>query len=1139
MAEVTYSSPGVYTNEIDLTGPTTSVPTGVPAGIIGTANEGPAFVPLTIGSYSDFVRVFGATDGEKFGPLAVHQFLKNATSLTYIRVLGIGDGKQRDSSTGKVTNAGFVVGAKQVQANGYVGVNPYALDGGVPGRTYFLGCYMSASAGSTIFSDAGIQRGPPTAATITITATGAPATSTTLTLTNTTGDSLVFTSTPGDGSSGTDGTADPPTFDRNSESYALAGLKTSIEESSLASSFTVGAVDTDGGYFLTITQAVEGVASNTAVTSDCDGWNIDSAGDATSTRFSGGSDGSSSAQPILRGVVLAPSGVILRLSGTIDTLGGSGAPSSTAPARMSNDARGLQSLVGALTGAVDTATQRFTMLLNGHVNTGAAPNIITASFDLEDASYFSNILNTDPAKIEEKGHLLYSHYDIHPSQAVVTGSGILGATGWQQAGTNIEPIGFLTTGSATRDSGTASVPNYESFEDRFTHPKSPFVISQTFGGKKYDIVRVHAIGDGAYSNTHIKISVENIKPSTSDTYKYGTFDLIVRQFDDTDLEKRVLEAFRGLNTDPSSDKFVARAVGDRYSYFDFDQASSSQKLVVAGDHPVKSNYIRVEQSQALKNGEVPKDALPFGFRGIDHLVTSGSLPMTDISGGTDSDIFSSGISDVLKRIIQPPLPLRTSVAVGTSPNKRQDSTWYWGAKFMQTTSVSKPNTISLVNNTVAQLTKFFPNYGGTNRDFMVGNNPGAADSGGTVLDCDRFNNNVFTLERLTVRTGSDENADPNEWVSASYTRNGDITANAANKTRAFKASDLSVQGNRTFGKYTFFLQAGFDGLNIFNKDASKLLNAAARREMDDSTAQGGTAGPVVSAYRKALDIMGTKSDVDIKLLAIPGLRHTSVTNYAIDTVENRFDAMYVMDIEERDEMNSVITSSVGSFANVALTVESFKGRALDTSFAAAYFPDVIMTDPTTKTNAQCPPSVAVMGAMALNDTVGYPWFAPAGFTRGALSDVLFGDIPLNKSNLDDLYDADINPITSFPNTGVMVFGQKTLLAAASALDRVNVRRLLIDIRRKVRNVANLMLFEPNRQETLDKFSALVQPILQSIQEKSGVDRFKVVIDATTTTQADVENNTLRGKIFLQPTRTAEFVALDFVLTNAGDAFENA
>jgi len=137
MAEVTYRSPGVYTNEIDLTGPTTAQPVGTPAGVIGTSNEGPAFVPITVGSYSDFAAVFGATDGQKFGPLAVQQFLKQAQALTYVRVLGIGDGKQRSSDTGVVTNAGFVVGSKQVQANGLVGRNVSAVDGGDPGRTMF------------------------------------------------------------------------------------------------------------------------------------------------------------------------------------------------------------------------------------------------------------------------------------------------------------------------------------------------------------------------------------------------------------------------------------------------------------------------------------------------------------------------------------------------------------------------------------------------------------------------------------------------------------------------------------------------------------------------------------------------------------------------------------------------------------------------------------------------------------------------------------------------------------------------------------------------------------------------------------------------------------------------------------------
>jgi len=1015
MAEVTYSSAGVYTTEIDQTGPTTSVPSGVPGGIIGTADEGPAYVPITIGSYSDFARIFGATDGEKFGPLAVHQFLKNAQSLTYTRVLGIGDGKKRDTGTGKVTNAGFVVGAKTVQDNGNVGRNPYAIDDGVPGKTYFLGCFMSASAGSTLFTDAGIQK------------------------------------------------------------------------------------------------------SN-----------------------------ENQARPIVRGVLMAPSGVLLRLSGAGAVGNSQGAPSAILsavnPTAAGDEGTGM---VGGITGSVNIATKRFVMLLNGHLKTGDAPNVITASFDLEDASYFANVLNTDPAKIEEKGHLLYSHYDIHPALAAVTGTGVFVAThafpSASAGGPALEPLAFLTTGSAGRNTGTSTAPDYESFEERFTHAKSPFVISQTFGGTKYSIVRIHALGDGRYTNTNIKISIENIKPSTSDAYKYGTFDLLVRKFEDTDLEKKVLEAYRGANLDPSSDKFIARIIGDMYSYFDFDQASSSQKLVLAGDHPVRSNYIRVEQSTHLKNGQVPKDALPFGFRGPDHLVTSGSAPLE--GGFYSGALLQAGFNDrsLLNMAVEPPVPLRKNIVMGSLPNLIQDATWYWGVKFMQTVAIADGvnNTITLKNLTVDNFTKFFPSYGGSNRDVSVGNNPGVADSGGTVLDCDRFNNNIFTLERLTIRTGSDGKADPNEWVSASYTRTGNITANETNKTRALKSSDLSVQGNRTFCKYSFFLQRGFNGSNIFDKDKEKMLNAAVRREMDDSTAQGGTSGPTVSAYRKALDIMGTKSDVDIKLLAIPGIRHSSVSDYAIDTVESRFDAMYVMDIEERDEMNSVITSSVGSFANVSNTVTEFKGRALDTSFAAAYFPDVIMTDPTTHTNVQCPPSVAVMGAMSLNDAVGYPWFAPAGFTRGALGDVLFADVSLNKTNMDDLYDADINPLTAFPNTGVMVFGQKTLLAAASALDRVNVRRLLIDIRRKVRNIANLMLFEPNRQETLDKFSALVQPVLQSIQEKSGVDRFKVVIDATTTTQTDIENNTLRGKIFLQPTRTAEFVALDFVLTNAGDAFENA
>ena len=251
-----------------------------------------------------------------------------------------------------------------------------------------------------------------------------------------------------------------------------------------------------------------------------------------------------------------------------------------------------------------------------------------------------------------------------------------------------------------------------------------------------------------------------------------------------------------------------------------------------------------------------------------------------------------------------------------------------------------------------------------------------------------------------------------------------------------------------------------------------------------------------------------------------------------------------MDVEERDAVNSIVTSSVQSIS-VSNTVSAFNDRSLDSSFAAAYFPDVNMNvqvktlNTATKTvvandaTVRVPPSVAVLGAFSFNDAVAFPWFAPAGFARGSMN-AQSVSVRLNEDNLDDLYDKDINPIVTFPNSaGPIVFGQKTLQSAASALDRVNVRRLLIDVRRSVKQVAQQLIFEPNREATLQRFTALVTPIMKRVQQNQGIDRFKVIIDSSTTTQADVENNTVRGKIFLQPTRTAEFISLDFVVTNSG------
>ena len=1012
MAELTFRSPGVSTREIDLSGPRPTGPQGTPAAVVGTAEKGPAFVPVTFASYRDFAVKFGNTDGEKFGPIAIAQWLSNRQAGTYLRVLGAGDGKAR-ASDGSVTNAGFVAGESLPQANGLVGTNVHANTGGAGnGRTYFLGCFMSESAGSTIFSEAG-----------------------------------------------------------------LSGNK---------------------------------------------------------------------AHPIVRAVLLAASGVVPFLSSTVVT---DNDPTSTAAASAQpKAAAAANTSVGANIGTVTLASQEFVLILNGLKQTeDEGKNILTASFDPQASNYFPNVFNTDPLQVESQGHVLYRHYDVYNSYAVVTSSGMNGGGAWAINAGALDQAAFITTGSEARNTSTAEVPNFEGFRDRFQHAFSPFVVSQKFGGSAKNLFKIHCLDDGVYPNHRFKVSVENIQKSNNPDVKFGKFDIVVREFGDDDRNLRVIEAFRGLSIDPNSERYVARVIGDLNTFYDFDQRPGSQKVAVEGKFPNASNLIRVEMNTEVDDGEIDQTALPIGFRGINHLVTSGTTAAGNVMLATTSSVAADGTSYIpaasfTGRVVEPPVPFRRSVAVGLGTAKRSDGRLYWGAQFEALDSLTLPNKNNapqLQRSPLAAFTNYFGTYHVGTQNPSVGGNEGTPDDGGVVLDADAFNNNLFTLENVQVVTTSLDVVDSKEWQAALYRRDGTLASSLTlNDSTTQPGRFLNVEkdlgdiASKQFFKFSFPVQGGFDGVNIFNEDKAQLLDVAIKREISDSTAQGGVSGPTVAAYRKAMDILEEKSDVDIQLLAIPGIRQPQVTDYAIDAVENRFDALYIMDIPTRDAENNEITGSVG-LPNVTNTVTAFKGRPLDSSFAAAYFPDVVVTDPTTNTNVQVPPSVAVLGAFGLNDAIAFPWFAPAGFARGALaaSEVA---VKTNRSNLDALYDARINPITVFPGQGgPTIFGQKTLQAAESALDRVNVRRLLIEIRRQVRQVANTFIFEPNRETTLARFSGAVTPILNRIQQQQGLDRFRVQIDTTTTTQADVENNTVRGKIFLQPTRSVEFISLDFVVSNAG------
>lgn len=1006
MAQLKFGAAGVTSREIDLSGPLAQQPVGVPAGVVGTSVKGPAFVPITIGLMSDFEAKFGPTDGEKFGPLAVSEWLRNAQALTYLRVLGVGDGKRRSTSTGVVTSAGFTVGEQQPGADvdGTLTSNPYAnMTGtagqGAPplGKTYFLGCFMSESAGSTIFSAAGLQTG-------------------------------------------------------------------------------------------------------------------------------------SAAQPIVRGVLMAPSGVVLTLSATNAT--------STAPAATALGADSSGAMLGAVVLLQSSiAKQDFVLLMNGHKGTDPLyPNVITASFDMTSPNYFKNVLNTDPLKLQQAGHFVYAGWDIYPATAVVTGVGVIsttaGAGATATSHTGKELVAFLVTSSLGRNAGSANVPNFEDFNERFTHAYSPWVISQKFGGRAQNLFKVHALDDGAGVSTLYKLSIENIVLSTDSTNLYPTFDLIVRDWNDTDAAPVQLERWRGLTLNPSDDRYIAKVIGDQYAYFDFDRAVTAQKLVVEGNYANNSNYIRIEMDPAVDNGEVDESAMPVGVRGIYHIQSAGTHTLSHVTSSIVQD------STVWDRVKQPPLPLRENITQGTGAKLQVNPLLYWGTQFEHVTSLSTPNLSTMQNKSLNAFAKYFPRHRLDVMNFAIGDNAGAASTTANgTLDSDLFNLNYFSLMNIQVTTASNGLADANEWDAATYVRNGNIVTNDTNKTRALLPTDF-VQANRRFLKWTFFVQGGFDGVNIFDNDEAEINSAAVEADMN-ATNRGTNEGPSVMSYNKALQIMGETTNTELQLLAIPGMRHPVITDAAITSVQERFDALYLMDIEQLDDEGNVI-NNVNDLPSVTQTTQNFKDRALDSSFAAAYFPDVVMPDPTTKTNVVVPPSVVVLGALALNDAVGHPWFAPAGFTRGALQTTLEARVKLSKTNMDTLADANINPLVAFPGNaqggtnpkgGVVVWGQKTLQAAASALDRVNVRRLLIEIRRQVRDVAMSIIFEQNRDVTLAKFSALVTPRLQRIQALAGLERFKVIIDSSTTSQLDIQNNTIRGKIFVQPTKSIEYVSLDFVVTN--------
>jgi hypothetical protein len=291
-------------------------------------------------------------------------------------------------------------------------------------------------------------------------------------------------------------------------------------------------------------------------------------------------------------------------------------------------------------------------------------------------------------------------------------------------------------------------------------------------------------------------------------------------------------------------------------------------------------------------------------------------------------------------------------------------------------------------------------------------------------------------------------------------------------------------------------------------------------DLIDTTTQGLTA----TDYDNMVALFGNKEAYQFNLLFTPGLlnnKHASVVSTIISNTQNRGDNLYVLDLID---YNGTVASTISS------------AQARNTSYAASYWPWVRIVDPATGKQVWVPASTVIPGVYAFNDKVSAPWFAPAGINRGGLSTVLQAQFKLTQANKDSLYSNNINPLATLPRNGVVVFGQKTLQKQASALDRVNVRRLMIEMKNYIRQIADTVVFEQNTIATRNSFVARVTPFLEGIQQKQGLYAYKIIMDESNNGPAVIDQNQLVGQIYIQPTRTAEFISLDFILLPTGAEF---
>jgi len=661
----------------------------------------------------------------------------------------------------------------------------------------------------------------------------------------------------------------------------------------------------------------------------------------------------------------------------------------------------------------------------------------------------------------------------------------------------------------------------DDFEIEASAGRTGWVISQdeglqgNFDALEQDkLFRAIALSEGEEFSKNYIVAVEDIRfAGEGSTDPYGSFSLVVKRRYGTRLE--TVESFTGCNLNPNSQNYLARQVGDQF----FQWSPTEKRNKVYGNYPNRSKYIRLEVDQKVDNGLLSPSKMPFGYLGpIVPVDSTGTMSNNKVAAMNSSFIGASEIKSANSndttaavKLIWPVLPLAEDVSVrGTD---------YLGAAIYKKTGSSLSSELN--DGLIDYIRKLPASYKSFQESGIVSGNTVKYSWAFTLDDLKLTGDNLTSAASANVQTAIHE--------TGSRKKGDSYTAGTGTPQQLT---------NLGFNKFWMPLVGGCDGVNI--READPFNNNVIE-------GHGTTDQYAYASIDRAIELVRDPEFVEFNLAAMPGITSTSLTTKLIQTCESRADALAIIDLPDvykppADVACDSFQDRIGTTPTDA--ANSLKARGLNSSYGAAYYPWVKISDTENSRELWAPPSVVALGVMAYTEKRDEVWFAPAGFNRGGLNEgnaglpVLQVSEQLLSKQRDTLYDANINPIASFVTEGLVVFGQKTLQSTPSALDRINVRRLLIFVKKEVSRIASRLLFDQNVPATWNRFLGQVNPFLQSVKTRLGLSDYKVILDNSTTTPDLVDRNIMYAKIFLKPARSIEFIAVDFVITNTGASFDD-